>query len=103
MQRVAMVRVDVREADGTVVRGPTRAVPWGEAAAFRLRSPVHEHAIDVQYGAAGSQLNLSYSRDGATTLERVIGQRQTVIRTESGALVTVRVVLTKVHLDAVPG
>lgn len=94
-QKVAVVRVEIRQADGTVIRARPQAVQWGAAASFQI-DPAH--ALRVTTGA---DVSVDYAR-GGTAIEAVPTQADVtrkVFRTEDDAEIVVRVTPTKVRVS----
>lgn len=101
-QRVAVVRVQLREADGSVARAPVRAIPFGDLATFEVRTDAHEHIVQVR-PLAGGRVQVDYTRDGALVAsdrEVSLGaRRSSVVHRDEGAQLSVSVTSTVVHVQ----
>ena len=102
-EKVAVLRVEIREADGTVVRAPTRAVQWGQTAAFQLSSQAHEHQLDVTV-LSDAGVDLRYMHNGTVLATEPAGKRSRnqVFRTGDGTEISLSVVTTRVRVEGNP-
>lgn len=103
-EKVAVLRVEIRETDGTVVRAPTQAVPWGQTAAFQLSSQAHEHQLDVTI-LADAGVALRYTHNGSLLATEPAGKRarSQVFRTSDGTEIALSVVTTHVRVEGTRG
>lgn len=102
-EKVAVLRVEVRETDGTVVRAPTRAVPWGQTAQFQLSTQTDEHQLDVTIGSDAS-VDLRYVHNGNLLATEPAGKRarSQLFRTSDGTEISLSVVTTRVRVEGNP-
>lgn len=104
-QKVAVIKITIQEQDGTVVRAPIKAVPWGDAATFELSSDDHQHIVELRpaRGDGSLAVDVTYSRDGSqVSAQRSVAvgaRRGSVVAKDTGAKVTVTVIPTKVTVD----
>lgn len=102
-QRIAVVRIQIVEADGRVI-SKTKAVPWGEQVRFDVASDGHTHVVELQANADGasSRVEFGYVRDGVSVAKnqrRAVNlRRATKLFTDSGAAVRVTITPTKIRV-----
>lgn len=90
-QRFAVIHVEVRETNGTVVRAPVKVVPEGKSLALALEGQ-HKHEFELKT-APDNKLVFNYTRDGNTvsTNAAIVGDGHTYRHTDGGTLVTIKV------------
>jgi hypothetical protein len=102
-EKVAVLRVEIRETDGTVVRAPTQAVQWGKTAAFQLTSQASEYELDVTV-LSDAGVDLRYVHNGNVLATEPAGKRarSQVFRTVDGTEISLSVVTTRVRVEGNP-
>jgi hypothetical protein len=101
---VVVLRVCVREADGTILRAPSQAVKPDETAAFSIESPNHKRQITVRV-TAEREVDLDYRVDGkpvATEPADLKSGRQR-FNAADGTEIAVALTNTRVRVETQPG
>lgn len=102
-ERIAVVRIQIVEADGRVV-SKTKAIRWGTQARFEVTSDGHTHVVELQANAEGasSRVEFGYARDGVSVAKnqrRAVNlRRATKLFSDSDASVRVMITPTKVRV-----
>ena len=104
-QKVAVVRVTLQEADGSIVRAPVKAVPFGDEVVFSVQSDRHEHLIKIRPDSDTGTVRaaVTYARDGsviANDRQVEVDARNKVVHADRGAKISVAVTPTTVHVQA---
>jgi hypothetical protein len=102
-EKVAVLRVEIRELDGTVVRAPTQAVPWGKTAAFHLNTQTDERQLDITI-LSDAGVDLRYVHNGNVLATEPAGKRarSQVFRTIDGTEISLSVTTTRVRVEGNP-
>jgi hypothetical protein len=102
-EKVAVLRVEIRDADGTVVRAPTKAVPWGQTAQFHLSTQNDERQLDVTL-LSEAGVDLRYVHNGNVLVTEPAGKRarSQVFRTSDGSEIALSVTTTRVRIEGNP-